>query len=130
MDIQLRVENLEDIIFIKPRSSCFSRYNYVLYNFTSGEAVEAAFISMPRTYHYNKQQITKIDYYNGYIYLNDPNNTVWQVALSDNSYKSWQVGDFIIVGVNNNWRINSYPHILINCSITNGPYCEANLLLY
>lgn len=119
-----------DTIFIKPKSSCFSMYPYVLNNRTTREAVEVQFSDMPLYYGAYRQKIAKIDPYNRVVQLDDPENTVWEISFSDSGFNYWKVGDFVIVGVNNEWRIANYPHILINASITNGPYCEGSFFGY
>jgi hypothetical protein len=119
-----------DTIFIKPKSSCFSRYAYVLHNRTTHEAVEVNFVNMPLYYGAYRQKIAKIDYYSRVIQLDDLENTVWEISFGDSNFNYWKQGDYIIVGVNNDWRIANYPHILINASIKNAPYCESNFYGY
>lgn len=119
-----------DTIFIKPTASCFSNYPYVLYNRTTREVVEVRFNSMPQYYSAFRQRIVKIDPYNRIIQLDDPENTVWEISFSDGNFNRWKLGDFVIVGVNNDWRIARYPHILVNTSITGAPYCEGNFYGY
>jgi len=117
-------------LFIKPNASCFSRYPYVLYNRETYQAVEAQFVEMPHDYNYYRQQIEKIDSYNRIIQLDDADKTIWQISFSDSGFNHWAEGDFIIVGVNNDWRIATYPHILINTSIKQAPYSEASFAGY
>ncbi len=118
----------EHTIFIKPNASCFSRYPYVLYNRDTSEAVEVQFVSMPTTFNFYRQKISKIDPVNHVVELDDAERTVWQISLSDTGFNYWSEGDYIIVGVNNDWRIANNPHILINTSITQAPYCEAEFI--
>jgi len=117
-------------VFIKPNASCFSRYNYVLYNRDTREAVEAQFVSMPENLNFYRQRIEKLDPYNRVIQLDDAERTVWAISMAETGFGFWSVGDYIIVGVNNDWRIAKYPHILINASISQGPYCEATFKGY
>lgn len=119
-----------DTIFIKPKSSCFSIYPYVLYNRTTNEAVEVQFDNMPYYYGVYRQKIAKIDPYTRLVQLDDYENTVWTISFSDSSFNYWKQGDYIIVGVNNDWRIANYPHILINTSITGAHYCEGSFYGY
>lgn len=114
-----------DTIFIKPKSSCFSMYPYILYNRTTHEAVEVQFVDMPQYYGIYRQRIAKIDYYNRIVQFDDSERTVWKVSLSDTGFNYWKEGDYIVVGVNNDWRLAEHPHILINTSIAKAPYCEA-----
>lgn len=109
-----------DDIFIKP-ALWYASTKYVLHNYTLDETVEANLYDLPSYagYTYN---IINIDYYQGLIILSD--NTVWQMNPSDN-YSNWQIGDRVIVGVNNYWRTASYPQILINVEIALEPYCSA-----
>ncbi len=60
-----------DTIFIKPKSSCFSMYPYILHNRTTHEAVEVQFSNMPLYYGAYRQKIAKIDPYNRIIQLDD-----------------------------------------------------------
>lgn len=117
-------------IFIKPKSSCFSMYPYVLYNRTTRQAVEVQFINMPYEYGPYRQRIAKIDPYNRIVQLDDYERTVWQISYSDTGFNHWKVGDFVIVGVNNDWRIATHPHILINTSMISTPYCEGSFYGY
>lgn len=119
-----------DTIFIKPKSSCFSMYPYVLHNRTMGQAVEVQFVDMPQYYGVYRQKIAKIDFYNRIIQLDDAERSVWKINFADSGFNSWTVGDYIVVGVNNDWRVADHPHILINTSITNAPYCEASFYGY
>lgn len=119
-----------DTIFIKPKSSCFSMYPYVLYNRTTLEAVEVQFCDIPKYYGAFRQRIAKIDYYSRTVQLDDPENTVWQISFGDYAFNQWQIGDFIIVGVNNDWRIANFPHIMINASIPGAPYSESEFFGY
>lgn len=116
-----------DIIFIKPNASCFSMYDYILYNQTTNEAVEVNFAGLPKQYQVFTQRIVKIDPYQGWIQLDDPQGTVWEIKYIDNR---WRVGDYLMVGVNNDWRTSSYPHILINASIGGAPYYPASFYGY
>ena len=110
-------------VFIKP--SAFSGYPYVLYNRDTSEAVEVQFETMPQYYQMYRQRIREINYTLGLVYLNDVEQTVWQVNPSDLAINFWEKGDYIVVGVNNDWRIAFYPHILINTTIEDAPHCEA-----
>lgn len=114
-----------DTIFIKPNSSCFSMYDYVLYNQTTKEAVDANFGGIPKNYQVFTQRIIKIDYYERRVQLDDPEGTVWEISYGDYAFDRWQYGDYILVGVNNEWRSSTFPHILINASIGGAPYSEA-----
>lgn len=115
-----------DPIFIKPKSSCFSMYQYVLHNRVTQEAVEVNLAEPPLpTGLYTRWVIGfSGDAYNRIVYLND--NTAWCVNPNDYSYNKWQVGHRVIIGVNNKWRVTDYPHILINTNIYGSPYCEAD----
>lgn len=110
-----------DLIFIKPNTAWFSSYKYVLYNERTAEAAE---VNLIRESSFMTFWIIDIDYYNGYVVLND--GTTWPLNSFDYSvYKYWRTGDRIIAGLNHMWRNGIYPYILINVDIKNAPYCES-----
>lgn len=116
-----------DPIFIKPNAAWFSSYayRYVMQNMTTGEVAEVSLHATPLFSGPYTHWITGIDYQNGIVYLND--GTVWPIGINDLSIlNSWFVNDRIIVGVNNKWRFDLYPHILINVQTLN--YCEGSFL--
>jgi hypothetical protein len=112
----------EHDIFIKPCASCFSFYQYVLYNLTKNEAVEANLIHPPLPMGAHTFRIINIQPYERLVLLSD--NTVWQVG-PDANFSRWQIGQRLLVGVNNKWRTAKFPHILINVDISGYPYSEA-----
>ena len=117
----LRWEPRDDI-FIKPCASWFSRYKYVLYNHTKNQAVEANLINPPLPMGAYTFRIVNIQPYERLVLLSD--NTVWQVN-SDAYFPYWQVGQRVMVGVNNKWRTAPFPHILLNVDLSGEPYSEA-----
>ena len=66
-----------DDIFIKPKSSCFSSYKYVLHNRTTNEAVEVNLHKEPLPMGEYTFRIVNIEPYNRLIHLSD--NTIWQI---------------------------------------------------
>ncbi len=103
-----------DDIFIKPSLAWFSSNKYVLNNRTQNHTVEATL-----TYTF---QIANIEPYQRLVLLSD--NTVWQVG-PDVNFSQWQVGQRVLVGVNNKWRTAPLPHVLINVDMRGQPYCQA-----
>lgn len=116
-----------DDIFIKPSASCFSSYKYVLHNRTTNQAVGANLISPPLPMGAYTFRITNIQPYERLVLLSD--NTVWQVG-SDSKFSRWQIGQRVLVGVNNQWRTAPLPHILINVDLSGEPYSEASFYGY
>lgn len=120
-----------DVVFIKPKSSWFSMYSYVLQNRSRNQLAEVNFTNFE---HYapgvaNARWVFKIDPYKKQIELND--KSVWQVNTSDYTiFPKYNIGHRVIVGVNNYWKMNQHPHILINASLYNTPYVEAEFLGY
>lgn len=114
-----------DLIFIKPKSSCFSMYSYVLQNRTTKEVVEVNLIGSPLSSTATRW-VVNIDPYQRLIQLND--NTIWQVDSNDYAFSKWHIGHQIIIGVNNHWRIAKFPHILINTNLYQTPYSEAEFI--
>ncbi len=108
-----------DDIWIKPCISWFSGYNYVLYNRTTNQAVEANLIYPPLPMGANTFRITNIQPYERLILLSD--DTVWQIA-PDANFAKMRIGQRILVGVNNNWRTEKYPHIFINVDLQGVSY--------
>lgn len=117
-----------DSIFIKPRSSCFSSYSYVLQNYTTQEAVEVNLINHPLPMGAYTFRIINIEPYSRLVQLSD--NTVWQVDASDYNFPYWQIGQRVLIGVNNQWRTAPLPNILINVDLYNEPYSQADFYGY
>ncbi len=111
-----------DDIFIKPSFSWFSSYQYVLHNRTTNQAVEVNLINPPVPMGAYTFRIVNIDPYQRLVLLSD--NTVWQVG-SDSNFSYWQIGQRLLVGVNNKWRTAQFPHILINVDQSGQPYSQA-----
>lgn len=108
-------------IFIKPNAACFSSYSYILHNRTTNEVVAANLIWPPMPMGAYTFRIVNIEPFKRLILLSD--NTVWQVPTHVN-FGYWQIGQCVLVGVNNNWRTARFPQILINTSISGEPYTE------
>jgi hypothetical protein len=117
-----------DDLFIKPRSSCFSSYHYVLHNRTTNQAVEVNLIHHPLPMGAYTFRIVNIEPYARLVQLSD--NTVWRVDSNDYNFPYWQIGNRVLVGVNNNWRTASLPHILINVDMYQEPYSQADFYGY
>jgi hypothetical protein len=117
-----------DDIFIKPKSSCFSSYKYVLHNRTTNEAVEVNLNKEPLPMGEYTFRIVNIEPYNRLIHLSD--NTIWQIDAYDSNFPYWQIGQRVLVGVNNNWRDAVHPHILINADMYKEPYSQADFYGY
>lgn len=114
-----------DNIFIKPRSSCFSSYKYVLHNYTLQQAVEVNLIYPPFALTF---RIVNIEPYARLVQLSD--NTVWQIDATDPTFPYWQIGQRLMIGLNNHWRSAPLPNILINVDIYNEPYSQGNFYGY
>lgn len=110
-----------DDIFIKP-ALWYAPSKYVFYNRTLNETVSVNLIAFPSQTSDYTFKISNINYTKRWVLLND--NTVWQVG-PDVSFSSWQIGDRVLVGVNNYWRTTAYPQIIINVEIQKAPYCSA-----
>jgi hypothetical protein len=117
-----------DLIFIKPKSSCFSSYAYVLQNRSTHEAIEVNLIGSPHPASSATRWIINIEPYKKLVQLND--NTIWQINQNDYAFRKWHIGQQILVGVNNHWRIAQFPHILINTGLYGTPYSEAEFIGY
>lgn len=120
-------------IFIKPAYACFLpsnfiTYKYVLYNEKRNEIAEVKLIKESIPVEGGAFIINWIEPYQQIIQIND--GTLWQVNLSESELDKWEVGHRVFVGVNNNWRTEKYPYILINMDMHNIPlkkaeYCPA-----
>ncbi|WP_075883609.1 hypothetical protein [Candidatus Protochlamydia sp. W-9] len=117
-----------DIIFIKPKSSCFSNYAYVLQNRSTRETVEVNLIGAPQSMSSATRWIVNLEPRKKLIQLND--NTIWQINQDDYTFRKWHIGQLVLVGVNNHWRIAQFPHILINTALYGVPYSEAEFIGY
>lgn len=111
-------------IFIKPRSSCFSSYQYVLYNRTTQQAVEVNLITPPLPRGDNTFRIVNIEPFTRMVQLSD--NTAWVISPDDDNFPYWQIGQRVLIGVNNHWRTAPLPNILINVDLYGEPYSEGN----
>lgn len=105
------------LIIVKPYHHCLYpdfivAYKYVLQNISLNEVIGVYFHSFPK----NEQEdlcVEDIDYNLGVITLSD--KSCWEVNVENHTYFfSWQKGDRLIIGVNNRWREEAYPQILIN----------------
>lgn len=117
-----------DDIFIKPRSSCFSSYRYVLHNRTLQQSVEVNLINPPLSMGSATFYIVNIEPYLRLVQLSD--NTVWQIDHRDWNFYEWRIGQRVLVGVDNYWRTATLPHILINVDMYKEPYSSANFYGY
>ena len=117
-----------DNIFIKPQYSWFSSYKYILQNYTTQQSVEVNLISPPPPMGYGVFHIVNLDPYNYRVFLSD--NTVWQVDSWDYNFSKWQIGQRLMVGVDNYWTTATYPNILINIDLYGDPYSRANFYGY
>jgi hypothetical protein len=116
---------LTDAIFIKPNAAWFSAYRYVLQNRVTGDVVEVNLEMQPLFSSIFARWIVDVDYLNGAVVLND--GSLWFINFADrNLFNQWLIGDRIVVGVNNHWKVAAYPHILINTNIAPVSYCEAD----
>ena len=117
-----------DNIFIKPYSSCFSSYKFVLHNQTTQQAVEVNLINPPLPMGAYTFRIVNIEPYARLVQLSD--NTVWQVDAADANFPYWQVGQRLLIGLNNHWRTAPLPNILINVDMYNEPWSQADFYGY
>lgn len=117
-----------DDIFIKPYASCFSSYRYVLYNRTLRQIAEVNLVNPPLPMGEATFRIVNIEPYARLVQLSD--NTIWQIDSRDGSFPHWQVGQRLLVGVNNRWRTAALPHILINVDMYKEPFIQADFYGY
>lgn len=117
-----------DNVFIKPQSSCFSSYKFVLHNHTMQQSVEANLINPPLPMGVYTFRIINIEPYARLVILSD--NTVWQVDATDSNFPYWQIGQRVVIGLNNHWRNSPLPNILINVDMYKEPYSQANFYGY
>lgn len=111
-----------DDIFIKPCTAWFSWNKFVLHNRTTNQAVEATLVNPPLPMGAYTFRIVNIEPYQRLVLLSD--NTVWQVSPKDATFSKWKIGQRLLVGVNNRWRTEPFPHILINVDIDGEPFSE------
>lgn len=116
-----------DDIFIKPSAACFSYYAYVLHNRTVNQAVAVNLVQPPLPMGAFTFRIMNIEPHQRLVLLSD--HTIWKV---ENSYafSKWQVGQRVLVGVNNKWRTALFPHIFINIDIPGEPYSQTSFYGY
>jgi hypothetical protein len=117
-----------DDIFIKPNISCFSSYRYVLQNRVTRETVGVNLIAPPLPMGAATFRILNIEPYARMVHLSD--NTVWKVDAADVNFPYWKIGQRILIGVNNNWRTDPNPHVLINVDMYKEPHSKGNFYGY
>ena len=114
-----------DEIIILPNTSFFSLYDYKLLNRVTGAEVEANMILQPLLGAAYTRQVTGFNDNYYYIYLTD--GSVWEISSYDLSlYRSWMIGDIILIGANTGWDSNIRPNVLINA--THHTYIRANCI--
>lgn len=112
----------KDDIFIKPNVHWFSSYRYVLHNRTVNQTVEVNLVSPPLPMGALTFRIVNIHPYDRLVLLSD--HTIWKVG-PESHFSYWQIGQRVMVGVNNKWRTEAYPQIFINVDLAHEPYCQA-----
>lgn len=117
-----------DNIVIKPYASCFSSCKWVLHNHTQQQIAEVNLISPPLPMGAYTFRIVNIEPYSRMVLLSD--NTLWQVDPSDSNFPYWQIGQRVLVGLNNHWRTAPFCNILINVDMYYEPYSQANFYGY
>lgn len=120
-------------VFLKPAyssfwPSMFITYNYVLYNKSLNEVAGARLILAPPPEGVNTFTVADTDPYHKIVQLNDGTN--WQMDPDDSGFSEWKKGNRVLVGVNNQWHTDPYPHILINADLSGRPYCKATYYPY
>lgn len=105
-----------DLIVITPNHSWFSIYDYVITNQNTGIAVKVNLVLGPLVDAVYRYWIVAVDYLQDRVWLND--GSIW--SMTDCTVmKKWQVGDTVIIGVNDGWYSSSNPNILINVNMLN-----------
>lgn len=112
-----------DPIFIKPNAACFSRYRYVLQNRITEEIVQVNLVNPPAVNGPFTYVVAAVDPENRLILMDD--GMIWRVKPGEYAFHKIPVGASLIVGVNNKWRVATYPHILIIVDMYQAPYIEA-----
>jgi hypothetical protein len=116
--------NLYDMILILP-SSWFSNYDYSLVNIATGAHVDVEIVQPGPETLFQGYYILDIDYDNRRICLND--GSIWSMCRFDTSaLKRWNPGDWITIGVNDDWLQRWNQNILIN--INNTEFIRGNCL--
>lgn len=103
---------LTDIILILP-PSWFSSYEYTLVNAMTGAMVEVTSVAPTAQDPYLGYWVHEVDYQAGRVCLQD--GSIWSVSMFDSSgLKQWYAGDWVAIGINNDWLKHWNPNILIN----------------
>lgn len=105
-----------DLLVITPNHSWFSIYDYVITNQNTGVCVKVNLILGPLVDAVYRHWIIAIDYLLDRVWLED--GSIW--TMTDCTVmKQWQIGDSVIIGINDGWFTSSYPNILINVNMLN-----------
>lgn len=117
-----------DDLFIKPQYWGLSNYRYVIHNRTTDQVVEVNLKTPPLPMGIATFCIVNIEPYARLVQLSD--NTIWRISPYDTNFSYWQIGQRVVVGVNNHWRTTEFPHALINVDIYKEPYSQSEFYGY
>jgi hypothetical protein len=105
-----------DQIVITPNHTWFSSYKYQMNNQNIGQDAEVnlkvgPYLDGPFTY-----RVVAIDYFLKEVQLND--GTWWDISIFDGALlDKWLPGDYVIIGINDEYDSSTRPYILINANI-------------
>lgn len=101
-------------IYLMPGSS-WSSYRYTAVNMIRQEQAQVLMASYAWYNSPHTKYITDIDKITGHVQLNDGSS--WDVSRFHQKYVAlWEIGDVVMIGVNNGFLSFSNPNILINLS--------------
>lgn len=104
----------DTVVVMRNHPWFFSSYGYCLVNLNTDTAVEAT-ISLyvkPQYHTVFNHRVALIDDLRQMIWLED--GSVWSVMSADYNPIHWQIGDTVVIGINDSWYMEAYPNILIN----------------
>ncbi len=105
-----------DLLVITPNHSWFSAYDYIITNQNTGVSVKVNLVLGPLVDAVYRHWIIAIDYISDNVWLED--GSIWKMT-DCTVMKQWQVGDSVIIGINDGWFSSLYPNILINVNMLN-----------
>jgi hypothetical protein len=113
---------VSDSVVITPNHAWFSSYDFVLNNQNTGDAIEINLLMGPIFLGVYSHWIVAIDSMNDQLILED--GSIWTVESL--WWSKWDIGQYVIIGVNDGYKSNTLPNILINIATLD--YKKANCI--
>lgn len=107
-----------DVILVKLNQRFLASHQYELVNQRTGDYVDVDLVELEvlpydATFYGQRSWIIAVDYLANNVILQD--GSLWDISYGDDAaFRTWRVGDVIILGVNDSWDASIRPNLLIN----------------